>query len=297
MTAARPALLARRPEVLLALVTFFWGSTFIVTKDIVRGAPPLAYLVIRFGGAAVVMLLVVPRALRPSRRLLADTALLGFLQALGLVLQVFAQVYTTASKAAFVTALAVQAVAVLLASVGLVLLTYPEGGAQWNRGDLYAAACAVVYALVIVETARRVRGADATAFAALQTAAAALTFALALVAARALLQTVPVAALPAVIQLESRHLILDGKLVGQLTYMSLVCTVATFFAQTWAMGRMAATHAAVVFALEPVFATGLATAIEGASEWPGARGAIGAALVLSGVVASELGRGSAKKEG
>jgi drug/metabolite transporter (DMT)-like permease len=61
------------------------------------------------------------------------------------------------------------------------------------------------------------------------------------------------------------------------------------------MARMSATHAAVVFALEPVFATALAIAVEGGSEWPGSRGAAGAALVLAGVLASEMKRFGTKR--
>ena len=38
-------------------------------------------------------------------------------------------------------------------------------------------------------------------------------------------------------------------------YMAIACTVVPFGLQTWAMARMSATHAAIVFALEPVFAT------------------------------------------
>jgi drug/metabolite transporter (DMT)-like permease len=75
--------------------------------------------------------------------------------------------------------------------------------------------------------------------------------------------------------------------------MALVCTVGTFLTQMWAMARMSATAAAVVFALEPVFATGMAIAVEGWAEWPGARGAAGAALVLFGVFASEWKRAGA----
>jgi drug/metabolite transporter (DMT)-like permease len=50
---------------------------------------------------------------------------------------------------------------------------------------------------------------------------------------------------------------------------------------------MSATRAAIIFATEPVFATLVAIGVSGESEWPGARGAAGAALVLVGVVASE----------
>jgi drug/metabolite transporter (DMT)-like permease len=58
------------------------------------------------------------------------------------------------------------------------------------------------------------------------------------------------------------------------------------------MARMTATHAAVVFSLEPVFATAIAIGYGGSGEWPGARGGIGAILVLCAVAVSEIGRRS-----
>jgi drug/metabolite transporter (DMT)-like permease len=72
--------------------------------------------------------------------------------------------------------------------------------------------------------------------------------------------------------------------------MVLFCTVGTFLGQMYAMARMSATRAAVVFALEPVFATILAIGVEGSSERPTARGAVGAFLILAGVLASEIRR-------
>ena len=48
--------------------------------------------------------------------------------------------------------------------------------------------------------------------------------------------------------------------------MSPIGTVGAVLARGWAMARMSATHAAVVFALEPLFATGLAIAVEGDAE-------------------------------
>src|SRR5205814_10413314 len=36
-----------RPEAVLVGVTVLWGSTFVVTKDVVRGAPPLTWLALR----------------------------------------------------------------------------------------------------------------------------------------------------------------------------------------------------------------------------------------------------------
>src|SRR3954471_22824219 len=93
-----------RPELVLVGVTILWGSTFIVTKDIVRASPPMLYLVIRFGVAALLLLALYGRRLR-DRRLIVDGIVLGVMSSLGLVLQVIGQAYTTASKSAFITSL------------------------------------------------------------------------------------------------------------------------------------------------------------------------------------------------
>src|SRR5437588_10186657 len=97
-----------RPELVLVGVTVLWGSTFIITKDIVREAPPMLYLVFRFGIAALVMLAIYGRQIKKelgNRQLLVDGFVLGLLNSLGLVLQVLGQVFTTASKSAFITSL------------------------------------------------------------------------------------------------------------------------------------------------------------------------------------------------
>ena len=301
----------RRPEAALAGVTFLWGSTFIVTRSLVHGdrsVPPLLYVTTRFVLAALILFALFPAARRPSKMLLRDAAVLGAGQGLGLLLQVFGQVYTTASKSSFVTALStaltpliafaiyrdrprtVQAAGAVLATLGVLLLTWPGADATWNRGDLFSAGCALVYAFVIVETARRAPRHDVGALTTLQTAACAILFATLLGLAHtflALLHQSP-AALPDVLALEARPLHLDGTVIAQLLYMAIVCTVVSFLGQTWAMRRMTATHAAVVFALEPVFATGLAIAVEGGSEWPGPLGALGALFILGGLLASEI---------
>src|SRR5262249_40401289 len=102
-SAGEPAVLLR-PELGPVGVTVLWGSTFIVTKDVVRAAPPMLYLVFRFGLAALVLFGLYGRRVR-GRRLIVDGVVLGVLNSLGLVLQVIGQVFTTASKSAFITSL------------------------------------------------------------------------------------------------------------------------------------------------------------------------------------------------
>ena len=63
--------------------------------------------------------------------------------------------------------------------------------------------------------------------------------------------------------------------------MALAATVVTFLLQTWAQARMSATHAAVIFALEPVFTALFAAVILG-ERLSGARARGAAASSSSG---------------
>ena len=81
----------------------------------------------------------------------------------------------------------------------------------------------------------------------------------------------------------------------QLAYLALVATVTTFMLWTWGQARMSATHAAVIFSLEPVFATAFAVLLRGSAEWTGGRATLGAVLILAGVIISELRWGERRK--
>jgi len=59
-----------------------------------------------------------------------------------------------------------------------------------------------------------------------------------------------------------------------------------FLVQTWAQQRTSATRTALVFALEPVWAAIFAAILLG--ERLGARGYGGGALVIAGIIVSEL---------
>ncbi len=298
-----------KPELVLVGVTILWASTFVITKDALHDVAPLPFLTVRFGGAALVMLLVYWRRFPAPAKLMRDGIILGLMNASGLLLQVFGQASTTASKSAFITSLNTpltpliglllyrtrptrpQLAAVAIASVGLALLTWPGTGARWNVGDLLTVGCAILYALTIVQIARRSPGHHIGALTAVQVASAALFFGALFLASRALISSVPaqsIGRLPALLQLEARPFVLSTRAIGEMAYMALVCTVVTFTAQTWAMSKMSATHAAIVFALEPVFATAMALGWGGSSEWPGTRGASGAGLVMLAVVVSEI---------
>jgi drug/metabolite transporter (DMT)-like permease len=241
-----------------------------------------------------------------TRRAIVDGTVLGLLNSSGLILQVFGQYYTSASKSAFITSLNTplvplvgflfyqgkptrpQLAAVLLATVGLFLLTWPGWGARWNVGDLLTLGCALWYSFTILEIAKRTPHHDALTLTIVQLISAALFFCVLTVISHALIATVPPTSLPEALQLEARPLLVTRQLLAEGLYMAVACTMVTFVGQTWAMARMTATHAAVIFALEPVFATAIALVYDGSGEWPGTRGAIGGALVMLAVAVSEI---------
>lgn len=311
---------ARRPSaglVLLAVICV-WASTFAVTKDLVARAPPLQYLAIRFGIATVLVLpLLVLRVQRGHARspgLGRDVLLLGLLHAVALALQVVGQVYTTASKSAFITSLNTplvalvglavhrtlpspsQRVAIVIASAGLLLLTWPPAGTVLNPGDLLTVGCAVFDALFITEAARRALRHDAMILAIGQIVVAAGLCAL-LLAATTLLRThLPASDWPAIVRLEQRPFPCTPHVLLQVAYMSIVCVVLVMLAQTWALQRLSAATAAVIYAAEPVVATIIAISVYGASEWPGVRGVAGGVLVLAAAYVAER-RASATTSG
>jgi drug/metabolite transporter (DMT)-like permease len=84
---------------------------------------------------------------------------------------------------------------------------------------------------------------------------------------------------------ESRPLVWTRSLATSVLYLGSVGTVGTFLTQTWAQRHVSAVHAAILFALEPVFASLLAAWL--LSERLGERGIAGALVILAGIVVSE----------
>ena len=222
-----------------------------------------------------------------------DGLVIGGLLAAGMTLQVLGQTETTASKAAFLTGLSVvltpfaafartrtlpsleNAVGILLAGGGFVMLTLPQGGGPINRGDVLVFGCGVVFAFYIVEMALRAGRHDPGRLTAWQLAVVTIVAGTLSVAFRA-----------AGAEVELRPVVWEKTFLVGVLYLGTIGTVGTFFTQTWAQRHMSATHAAIIFALEPVWAALLAAWL--LEERLGTTGLWGGALVLAGIIVSEL---------
>ena len=299
MPAARPRDKALAADLVLVFVTAIWGSTFVVNQLVAtEAAPPLLFLLLRFSIAAAVLGFFT-RGRPRTPGLLGDSLVVGGLTAIGIAFQLAGQVYTTASKAAFITGLSVPLTAPLaflvtkkrpspenlaglaLATGGFAILAWPRELSGLNAGDLLVLVTAISYAYVVVRLSESSGRHDVRWFAAGQTACAAAVTLLLRLAVQPFLDR-PEALFVA----EARPPALDARLLWFLLWMSLAATVVTFLLMTWAQARMSATHAAVIYALEPVFAALLAALflgerLSGHELW-------GGALVLLGILVSEI---------
>ena len=255
----------------LVLVCLVWGGSFTITKEILRLASPLIFMGLRFGLGSLVLL----GSLRGlSRHELTGGLVLGVLFWGAYAFQVSGLVETTPSRSAFITSLSTPLVpvvsfavhrslprvyvmgGVVLAGIGMYLLTLPDAaGEGLNRGDILTLGCAVLFAGQIVAAGHFSRRAVPVRLLAVEmVTAAALSFLLA-----------PV--------IETPRLTVSGTFLAALLFLTL-SALWTFYMQLRAQQVLSATHTALLFMLEPVFAALTSFIVLGerlsATQWAGA---------------------------
>ncbi len=281
---AAPTGHARLATLLLVGVTAVWGSTFFLIHDLVEHVPPADFLAVRFGIAAVVMFVLFRRqTLALTRRELKVGVVLGMLYGVAQVLQTTGLQHTDASVSGFITGTYVVLTPVLgavllhdrigrmtwiavgLATVGLALLSLQ--GFSVGIGEALTLLSAVLYAGHIVALGRWSTPGAAVGLATVQ--AGVITVVAAVVA-------VP----------DGLTLPADGGQWASLLYMALVAGALALWAQTWAQAHLTATRAAIVMALEPVFAALFAVTL--GDESLTRRMLVGGALVVAAMYLVEL---------
>lgn len=267
----------------LLTMTAAWGSTFFLIKDVVTRIPVADLLALRFGVASVALILVAGRSLRMSMATLRRGILLGLLYGVAQILQTFGLAHTSASVSGFITGLYVVAtpllgavilrsrispatwIAVGLATAGLGALSL--NGFSVGYGELLTFVAALVYAGHIIAMGRL---AD-------QGTAISLT----LVQLLVVTAVCALAALPGGLQLPA-----SGGDWLVVLYLAVIAGALTMFLQTWAQAHVQATRAAVIMAMEPVWAAAFAVALGG--EALTARMVLGGAAILTAMYLVEL---------
>jgi drug/metabolite transporter (DMT)-like permease len=264
-------------------MTAAWGSTFFMIKDVVTRIPVPDLLTLRFAIAAVALAVVAGPRLRMSTVTLQRGLLLGFLYGIAQLLQTFGLAHTAASVSGFLTGLYVVLTPLLsaailrtrippavwaasvLATAGLGVLSLQ--GFAIGYGELLTVASAVVYALHIVALGRMSQPGTALQLSVVQMATIALICG--------------VAAAPGGLQLPATGL--DWVIV---IYLALIAGALTMLLQTWAQARVEASRAAVIMAMEPVWAAAFAVAFGGESVT--VRMIIGGGAILAAMYLVEL---------
>lgn len=287
----------------LLFVSFIWGATFVVVQNAMSFVGPFTFNGIRFLFAGIILLFVqIIFSQKPSKQDIKQSGLagliVGFFLCVGYLLQTFGLLYTTSSKAGFLTGLSIVMVPILsfiflkqratifivlgitVATAGLYLLTAGDSF-QLNIGDILVLGCAVAFAAHIL-----VNGFFSKKISPL------------LLSTSQVLVVGMFSSICAFLfedweKLFSVSLWTNHSFLFALFLTSLFATSIAFFIQTSAQKHTSPTRVAIIFAMEPVFAA--LTGVLVANEQLSISAIIGCLCIFLGMVFVEL-PSNAKKE-
>lgn len=284
----------RKAESALVLNTLVWGATFLLVKSALGGISPLLFLALRFllATAALALLFRKPLSLPGALKQWKAGVLVGTFLFLGYLFQTLGLRLTSAPKSAFITGLTSVMVpllgsfvyrnrprisewcGILTAIAGLGLMTLPSLGLSGvNRGDVLTFFCTIAFAAHIVSLGYFSRRVGFELLSVTQVGTAALLSAAGVAAGLCGWAETP-------------HVDWRPEVVSAILITGLFATALAFTVQAWAQKYTTHTRTALIYMLEPVvaWATSYLLAGEGLTR----RSAVGAALILGGVLLVEL---------
>ncbi|WP_078546236.1 DMT family transporter [Litchfieldia alkalitelluris] len=283
-------------DLCLLFVAFIWGSTFVIVQNAISFLEPLTFNALRFFLAGCFLLAWLLLFYRTqfraiNKKQLLSGAIMGLWLFGGYALQTFGLLYTTSSKAGFITGLSVVLVplfamfilkqkpkpnailGVIVATVGLYFLTIGDSFGV-NQGDLLVFFCAISFALHIIVTGKYSSFYPTL----LLTVTQIFTVALLCTVSAILFEDWQV--------IFDRQTILQGEVVFALVITSLLATAIAFFIQTKFQKFTTPTRVALIFAMEPVFAA--LTGILAANEALTIIAILGCLFIFIGMLLAEL---------
>ncbi len=275
-----------RADLALVFIAFIWGATFVVVKRALDDISSVLFLTVRFSLAAVVLAIYFRRGWIPKREHLLSGLLVGACLGIGYALQTVGLETTTPANAGFITGFyiplvpilsafyfrrppaTVEGVGVVIATIGIGLLTWPEGELSFRKGDLFVLGCAVAFAFHILLTGHYSKFVPHRSLSFTQIAVAALS------------------GWATYWWIEPVRVVWTGAVITALLTTALFATALALAVQSWAQKHTTSTRTALIFALEPVFAWITSYIMTG--EVLTLRAACGAVAVLAGILLVEL---------
>lgn len=278
----------RKADLALFFNVVVWGATFVLVKAALRDISPLLFLALRFtvAFAALIALFRPAVKFRYEGKVLLAGCLVGCFLYSGFLFQTLGLRLTSAPKSAFLTGLCSlmvplltrlvyrtrpqlsEVAGVLVATAGLALMTLHGDIWSMNRGDLLTIFGAAAFAAHIVTLGHFSERMSFELLSISQVAAAALL------------------ALTLFGWCERPHLVWRPAVIYAILITGILATALAFTIQAWAQQHTTATRTALIYMLEPVVAW--ATSYVLAGEGLSGRAAVGAFLILGGVMLVEL---------
>lgn len=278
-----------RADLALAGNALIWGSTFVVVKRALDDASPLIFLALRFALATLALALIFRGRWNVQERLAASMAggvVAGFCLFAGYAFQTVGLQYTSAAKSAFLTGTSIAMVpfaaaavyrrrpglseilGVLIVTAGMGFMTLENQALALERGEWLTLLCAAGFAAHIVALGYYAKRVSFEVVAVMQVAVSALL------------------AGGTCWWLEEPFLNWSAGVLSALGVTGLLATALAFSVQAWAQQYTSATHTAVIFALEPLFAWLTSFLLTG--ETLSRQATLGAVLILAGILIVEL---------
>ncbi|MCL2142617.1 MAG: DMT family transporter [Methanimicrococcus sp.] len=255
----------KKANMLMFLVVFFWGMSYLFTKQGLHTLPVFNFIVLRFGIGFIAAVLIFPRHFsKINKKTIKGGAILGFFLFLAIFGLNYGIQFTTISNAGFLGSMTVLFVpilsaiffrkfpekkiiaACLSAVIGIALLTL-NSAAGVGLGDLVCLVAASTYASHIIITKRLndTKGMDTLNLGISQlgfTALYALFFS---------------------IIFETPHLPTTTDAWISVLFLGILCSAFGFISQVVAQKYTTPAHVGLIFALEPVFAAFFASVFAG----------------------------------
>ena len=278
----------RAAEALLVWNALIWGATFVVVKSALAGISPLYFLALRFSLATVALMVLFRGVGKGARdwKSVGAGVLIGSLLFAGYLTQTLGLRLTSAPKSAFITGLCsvlvpvlaavvyrirpqvAEVAGLLVATVGMALMTLNGSIGAISRGDLLTLACAFAFAAHIVTLGHY---------------SGTVSFELLSVTQIA---TSAVWSWSLLWWMEKPHVQWRPSVVCAILVTGLLATALAFTIQAWAQRYTTSTRTALIYMLEPV--TAWLTSYFLTGEGLSGRAAAGAGLILGGVVLVEV---------
>ncbi|PKR85853.1 DMT family transporter [Heyndrickxia camelliae] len=279
----------------LLLVAFIWGTTFVVVQNAIEFLPPLTFNAVRFFIAGIILFIIYllqeKGKITATGRQLLPGILLGICLFVGYAFQTMGLMYTTPSKAGFITGLSVVMVPLLTfliyknhptpktimgsigAALGLYLLA-AKNSTGLSIGDGLVLICAFGFAFHIILTDHVTKKVPVLLLTTVQIFTVAL-----------------LCAISAIVFENWKVVLQSSHIFSNTTIMAIIITAVlgtafAFFMQMNAQRFTSPTRVGIILTMEPVFAaiTSFITINERLSFY----GIIGCILIFFGMIISEL---------